>query len=99
MVREHIKGAGKKCRAEHTGGALLGVQLDRVIVPRVVTHLKAKGTWVFVREHIKGAGKKSRAEHTGGTYWGSPASGTLPSGVPRRQGEVCSTRSPRSSGV
>jgi len=45
--------------------------LDRVIVPRVVSNLKAKGTWVFVREHIKGAGKKSRSEHTGGAYWGS----------------------------
>ena len=45
--------------------------LDRVIVPRVVSNLKAKGTWVYVREHIKGAGKKSRSEHTGGAYWGS----------------------------
>ena len=45
--------------------------LDRVIVPRVVSNLKAKGTWVMVREHIKGAGKKCRAEHTGGAYWGS----------------------------
>jgi len=45
--------------------------LDRVIVPRVVSNLKAKGTWVFVSEHIKGAGKKSRSEHAGGAYWGS----------------------------
>ena len=45
--------------------------LERVVVPRVVRDLKAKGTWVMVREHIKGAGKKCRAEHTGGAYWGS----------------------------